>query len=435
MINSSSKFYFSFSLCVCLSFALLPANAQSDSSPSTPAGGLQSMQPVTDESQPDSSQAAPVQATPGQSEAGSGQADQASAKPLVLRGSAEMHAEALPPVDPSLQAGAFFNEQSIPKLQPNNDWYWIPSWYAGVKHIETQTILQDYDFRTGETINAQRTVLNRQDLPIGFQMDRNGQIWEFKRAPYEATTDSGGAFTKTFVRSREPMQVNQGVVVVKLVETSVMVNKQTNRIVRTLQEEQINTYTPLGGGAMNMKTSIKAFDANGRAQMLETSVRNATQVAPFQPINNYQGMDTRSMFRDFMIAKGMANLLPSDLAPPPPNNAYGNPYPQPMQGQPFPPAQPFGAQGYPGQLPLGQQPYPAPGFPLQGAPQQSNVQNPQFVPAQQYGLQQQYNPAQQLAPPTSAGTTFPPSQAPQGSAPPVVIDDPSAPPVAPSRAQ
>lgn len=255
-------------------------------------------------------------------------------KPLILRGSAEIHSEALPPVDPRLQAGSIFNEQSLPKPQLNNDWYMIPAWYAGSKHMETQTILQDYDFRTGETLSAKRTILNRQDLAIGFQMDANGQIWEFKRAPYTATTDGGGTFTKTFVRSREPLQVNQGTVVVRLVETSVLVDKQTNRIMRTLQEEQVNTYTPAGQGALNIQSSIKGFGADGQAQMQQTSVRSATQVAPFQPINIYNGMDMRLLFRDFMIAHGFANLLPPGLAPI--NNGFVNSYPpQGMQVQPF----------------------------------------------------------------------------------------------------
>lgn len=393
--------------------------AQSSAAPDPSAASLQTMQAQTDSS----SSSAPDSNSSGSSSSPT-DPQSAVAKPFVLRGSAEMHAEALPPVDPSLQAGSIYNEQNVPKLQPNNDWYWIPSWYAGVKHIETQTILQDYDFRTGETLNAQRTVLNRQDLPIGFQMDRNGQIWELKRAPYEATTDSGGAFTKTFVRSREPVQVSQSAVVVKLVETSVMVDKRTNRIVRTLQEEQINTYTPIGGGAMNMKTSIKAFDANGRAQMLETSVRNATQISPFQPINNYQGMDTRSMFRDFMIAKGMANLLPPDLAPPSPEAAFGNQYGQfgmplpPTPGLQPPPPPAYSNTGFQTQTP---QP-PTQGFPLQ---------YPQNAGSSQSSPPSQGPPFGQTAP-RPADAQYQNSANPNSNQP-VVIDDPSAPPVAPAR--
>ncbi len=237
------------------------------------------------------------------------------AKPLVLQGSAIVHAEAMAPVAPQLQAGVEFDEQAMPKLQPNNDWYPIPAWYAGYKHIETQTILQDYNFATGQRISPNRTVVNRQDLPIGFQIDRNGTIWEFKRAPYSSTTDGGNTLTTTIIRSRDPIQVTQSYVVIRMVETSVVVNKRNRRILRSMQEEQINTFTPAGQGTMNLQTSIKSFGADGRPQVQETSVRVVSQIAPFQPINSYQGMDTRSMFRDFMIAKGWGNLLPDDLAP------------------------------------------------------------------------------------------------------------------------
>ena len=237
------------------------------------------------------------------------------AKPLVLQGSAIVHAEAMAPVAPQLQAGVEFDEQAMPKLQPNNDWYPIPAWYAGFKHIETQTILQDYNFATGQRISPNRTVVNRQDLPIGFQIDRNGTIWEFKRAPYSSTTDGGNTLTTTIIRSRDPVQVTQSYVVIRMVETSVVVNKRNKRILRSMQEEQINTFTPSGQGTMNLQTSIKSFGADGRPQVQETSVRVVSQIAPFQPINSYQGMDTRSMFRDFMIAKGWGNLLPDDLAP------------------------------------------------------------------------------------------------------------------------
>lgn len=275
------------------------------------------------------------------------------------------------PVEPQLQAGVVFNEQALPKLQPNNDWYWIPSWYAGMKHLETQTIVQDYNFATGQSINPNRTVLNRQDLPIGFQADKNGQIWEFKRAPYSTTIEGGNTFTTTIVRSRDPVQVNQNSVVVKMIETSVVVDKRTRRILRTLQQEQINSFTPAGQGAMNLQTSIKSFGPNGAPQIQETSVRSVTQIAPFQPINVYQGMDLRSMFRDFMLAKGYGNLLPVDLAQTEQQNDQFNP------------------QTAPGAL-------------------QSNV--PQ---------QDTYAPSQFTAPSPPLNNT--------------VLTDPSAPPVAPSR--
>ncbi len=377
----------------------------------------------------------------------------APAPPLVLHGGAIVHAEALAPVEPQLQAGAVFNEQSLPKLQPNNDWYWIPSWFAGQKHLDSETILQDYNFQTGQTITPNRTVMNRQDLSIGFQQDRNGQIWEFKRAPYTTTAEGARSFTTMLVRNRDPLQVDQNRVVLRLVETSIIVDKKSRRIIKTMQEEQINTYVPAGPGTINLQTSIKSFGADGRPQVQETSMRVVTQSAPFQPVNSYQGLDLRSMFRDFMIAKGYGKLLPDDLAQSAgqapaayaPQQGYANPqsaagyaaqqaYPNPQAPAGYAPQ-----QAYPNpQAPAGyvpQQAYPNPQAPAGYAPQQA-YPNPQapagYAPQQAYPNPQSpsgYVPQQ----------AYPNPQSPAGYVPQqtndTTMDGPDAPPVAPGRTQ
>ena len=244
-----------------------------------------------------------------------------SAPPLILHGGVIEHAETMAPVAPQLQAGAVFTEQSIPVLQANNDWYWIPLWFAGQKHMDSATILQDYDFRTGQTITPNRTIVTRQDLSIGFQTDRNGQVWEFKRAPYTSVVEGANTFTTVMVRNRDPLHVDQNTVVLRLVETSVVVDKRSRRIQKTIQEEQINTYVPTGGGTMKLQTSIKSFGADGSPQVQETSVRMISQNAPYQPVDVYQGMNLKTMFRDFMLAKGYSRFLPDDLLPQmPPQN-------------------------------------------------------------------------------------------------------------------
>lgn len=239
-------------------------------------------------------------------------AQQQQSAPVFLQGFAEEHAEKLAPVDPQLQAGSVFNEQSIPQVQPNNEWYWIPSWYAGQKHVDTQTILQDYNFQTGQTTQPNRTVTNRQDLAIGFQADRNGQVWEFKRAPYNATVESDKLFTTMLVSKRDPLKVTQDCVVLRLLQTSVNVDKRSRRILKTLQEEQINTYTPGPNGVMNMQMSLKVFGSDGLPQMQEQSVRTVYQTAPFQPIDNYQGRDMRMLFRSYLLTHGLSSYCPPD---------------------------------------------------------------------------------------------------------------------------
>ncbi|MBX9689848.1 MAG: hypothetical protein K2X27_24270 [Candidatus Obscuribacterales bacterium] len=233
-----------------------------------------------------------------------------------LQGGVVEHAQRLEPVAPQLQAGAVFNAAALAPMQPNNDWYWIPSWYAGQKHVESEIILTETDLQSGRSIQLNRQVPIRQDLSIGFQADRNGQIWEFKRAPYTTRTDSGSYFTTLLVRNRDPLSVNQNQVILRMLETSILVDARTQRIIKSMQEEQINTYTPIAPGIMNMQTSIRSFAADGSPLQEESSVRTVTQSAAFSPVNFYEGKDMRALFAAFMQSHGYAQLLPEQAANP-----------------------------------------------------------------------------------------------------------------------
>jgi hypothetical protein len=263
--------------------------------------------PLVDTTQPTPDNTQPIQQSPPP-------VQQQQSPPLTLHGGLE-HSERLAPVEPHLQAGSIFNEQALQSLQPNNEWYWIPSWYAGRKHGESETILRDHNFQTGQTVMQNRQVMNRQDLDIGFQPDRNGQVWEFKRAPYTTTVESNTYFTTMMVRSRDPVTVNQNVVVIRMVQTSVNVDKRSRRILKTMQQEQINTYYPSAQGVMTMQTSIRSFGADGLPLVEESGTRLVYDRAPFTPIDSYDGRDMRLLFRDYMLSHGMSNYLPAYLLP------------------------------------------------------------------------------------------------------------------------
>jgi hypothetical protein len=225
------------------------------------------------------------------------------------------HSERLDPVAPELRAGAVFNEQLLPPAEPGNDWYWIPYWYAGLKHVDTETDWQDYNFQTGVTINPDRVLLNRQDLAIGFQADRNGQVWEFKRAPYRATIEGQNTVSIMMVRNRDPLLVSQERVVIRLLQTAIIVDKASNRILSSGQTEQINTYFPSGPGVMTLQSSIKTFGADGSPQLQELNSGIVADRAPFQPIDYYEGHDMRALFSNYMLSHGYGNLLPDYLRP------------------------------------------------------------------------------------------------------------------------
>lgn len=234
---------------------------------------------------------------------------QTAKAPVLLTGGVE-HSERLEPVAPQLLPGSVFTNQTLPPVDPNNEWYWIPGWYAGQKHSDYERILQDVDFRSGQQITPNSLVTNRQDLFIGFQPDKNGQIWEYKRAPYTATVEADSSFQTMFVRVRDPIQVTADRVVIRLVQTSVVVDKSTHRILRTEQQEQFNTYVPVEQGVVNVRTSIKSFGADGSPLVQEESAKVVVDRGPFRPVDTYQGRDMRILFRDFMLARGYGSLLP-----------------------------------------------------------------------------------------------------------------------------
>lgn len=236
-------------------------------------------------------------------------------KPVFLQGGIE-HSERLAPVAPQLAAGATYNAQAAPPVDPHNDWYWIPSWYAGLKHADSDTILSDYDFRSGKQTVENRVVTSRQDLFIGFQPDRNGQVWEFKRAPYRTTVEGDGFFLTMLVSNRDPVSVSNDQVVIRLLQTTLTVDSSSQRILKSEQQEQINTYVRAAPGVMNLHTSIKSFAQDGSPLVQEESTRVVVDRAPFQPVDFYDGKDMRAMFRDFMLARGWGNLLPDTLLAP-----------------------------------------------------------------------------------------------------------------------
>ena len=80
----------------------------------------------------------------------------------ILQGSVE-HSESLPSLDESLRPGAKYKEDVLLKLgtAANNDWFWIPSWYAGKRHTDEALIVYRYDFSTGATTTPMQRQLER----------------------------------------------------------------------------------------------------------------------------------------------------------------------------------------------------------------------------------------------------------------------------------
>ncbi len=80
-----------------------------------------------------------------------------------------------------------------------------------------------------------------------------------------------------------------------------------------MQQEQISKLTCMEPGLIRADVSVKAFGWDGQPQRSEQSIIFSNIVEPFQPTNNLGDYDLRTMFRDFLIAHHLENLVPNDL--------------------------------------------------------------------------------------------------------------------------
>lgn len=89
------------------------------------------------------------------------------------------HKEYVDPVQPGLMAGAKFDEQTLTKLTPNNEWIPIPAWMAGTWQFKTENVTEMQNFTKHNYTPAPYTIRNESTKILGEQTDKTRQVWHF----------------------------------------------------------------------------------------------------------------------------------------------------------------------------------------------------------------------------------------------------------------
>ena len=288
----------------------------------------------------------------------------------MLQGGVSDLAEALPPVQANLRAGANFNEANLPAMGTIRGWYWIPSWAAGIWHRQTMT----YDLPDG----SRKTQLSSVDHFWGQQVDNRNGVWNHHNEPYGEREEMPGIIEWKTVVLKEPVAVSNDGMKMHFRATTVQVERASGRIRRSYQQEEMQILRPGGPSMMAQESWIKFFDQMGRPLGNEHAVAQLNLAQPFRPenIDRKTGLNLQQDFRAFLNASGLANLIPGEggVAPPQVNGAaYSSQQPmtqpmtQPMMQpaaqpawQPQPMTQPAGQPAWQAQpLPPPQQQFPA----------------------------------------------------------------------------
>jgi hypothetical protein len=92
------------------------------------------------------------------------------------------------------------------------------------------------------------------------------------------------------------------------------VKKSNNRIARVFQKEELDTGHPEGQGRVFQDAWLTVYNERGRRLYIQHSQANYYQIHPFAPINidPKTGLDLRQDFRNYLLSRRLANLIPVD---------------------------------------------------------------------------------------------------------------------------
>lgn len=224
------------------------------------------------------------------------------------------HTEVLPSVSAELRPGATFNLAAVEAEGQSNDWIKLPDWMCGNWRVGKETAVFRIDFKTNKVDKQPFTYFARHDFQYGMQRDREGGIWHYIGTPYHSKTTLSQFTEYHLVKSKDFTKADDQGVAFTTVMTVIRSNA-TSRILESFQQESITTYTPTGEpGAIEMSASTKSFDANGKPRNQSDNVAKIKQASPFAEVDTYQGKDMKALFREYLISKGLDNLLPDEQA-------------------------------------------------------------------------------------------------------------------------
>jgi hypothetical protein len=214
----------------------------------------------------------------------------------------------LPAVPQYLKEGCIFKEEYLPPMHTSRDWCWIPRWSAGTWHRETQT-----DFLpSGPHTEVSRTVNEKQR---GHQIDKHGGIWNYISLPSKSIVESDQFINWQIATQSEPMTMNESETLGRVRFVSIYVDRLSGKIAKVLQQEEIRDAHPTSTGTATVDVHKTIYDENGQLLSEINSRANYVLIGPFTPISidPDTGLDLRKDFKNYLLAHGLADLVPDDM--------------------------------------------------------------------------------------------------------------------------
>ncbi len=224
------------------------------------------------------------------------------------------HSKTVKPVPTFLRGGLKITDaelESMLSVEPANDWFKIPSWLAGKWKYYEGEVLSFQDLRTGSKFSEFFVSHEDTTRDWGYQRDGAGAYWQFQDSPSSVQTRKDEKIILYTRNKNEPLSLTEDELVCRMFYTYSTLEPVTLKVLKTYQSENIVVFRKAGDDEIRRDMSSKIFDEDGVPLSLSTSYSLARRMTPFNPINSVRGLNTKALFRKFLTAHGMKDLLPA----------------------------------------------------------------------------------------------------------------------------
>jgi hypothetical protein len=210
--------------------------------------------------------------------------------------------ESLPQVPSAAMPGQQYSASAVKdSFRYIDDWRRVPSWKAGYFHSEMEV---------QQTTDGIKQMVTRSGSHYGDMRDAHGHYWELIAVPRPGLeVDEVGTFQHNWVISDESVEIGPSISSAKCRYISIVVDKSTGTIVRTVQQEDLNTAIPNDETSYKLLSRRRVFTPDGKFIMDITSTRICYRTGQFLP-----NMQLVNSFRNYLLAQGRSDLLPADLS-------------------------------------------------------------------------------------------------------------------------
>lgn len=231
---------------------------------------------------------------------------------MFLQGKVE-HSNTVAPLADNLQAGASFNPQNMRIAKYASNWFKIPAWFAGTFESQGTTILTMREYATGKTSKPNHTVQSHGQELHGYQRDANGGIWHYYVESGSSRSTQAQHETLSTIDWYGPELISNDRIVIRIMATSLVVDRATGTIIDSFRREDIKTYEPFEMRALKVSYTSKSFDSHGRPRDLQTGYSIYRMMQPFRSIDQDGETNYRTMFKDYLNTHNLATLIPPEL--------------------------------------------------------------------------------------------------------------------------